>query len=703
MDQIVTHTVNSPFATEDGALICRLHGETIRIEAWGPNAVRVRARPGQGVAEPHVSALSPAEGGTPDVVIEDRVARLRNGAITAEIVIVDRYGADLKTEAVIGFRDSETGEELLAETRGHFAGPRTRNFKSIASSSWKMEATFKAYEGEHLHGLGQPQHGKADLKGVSTTLLQQNAHAVIPFVVSSRGYGFLWNNPAVGRCEFASNITRWSAEATNGLDYWIVAGDTPRDIVRAYHGVTGHSPDLPDWALGFWQCKLRYRTQDELLDVAREYRRRGLPLSCIVIDFFHWTRQGEWKFDPDDWPDPAALVTELRDMEIETMVSVWPTVSASSENYRAMTEQGLLLTTERGVPVVIPFPDKDPFGPGFFTYYDAFNQDARDFHWDVVQRNYVAHGFEHFWLDACEPEMRPAHPENVRTMLGNGAEMICAYPLLHEQRYRQGLDAAGRDGVLLCRSAWAGSQKHGVILWSGDVWSDWDWFRAQIPAGLHAGMSGLGWWTTDIGGFYDGHGGSDAFRELLVRWFEFGVFSPICRLHGFRVPEGVPAPGPGEKVTYGQDTFNIFTRSGGPNEVWSYGPEVEAVLTELLQVREALRPYLKDCFARYAQTGDPIMAPLFYHFDAAGDRHGDAGTYMLGPDLLVAPVLSPDQETMRVALPEGTRWRHAWTGAQFEGGAEADVACPWGKCPVFVRESAVDAFTPVFPNIENGS
>ena len=689
--------MTGPFQQDDDAILCRFGGETLRVEPWGPHANRVRARPGLEVALPHVDALLPTTTSSPLIDVGDEAASLTNGCIRTELKIAHRYGADVKREVVVRHVRADTGAELLAETRTHFAGPKTRNFKALASASWRLEVQFRAYEDEHLHGLGQPQHGRIDLKGVSTTLLQQNAHAVIPFVVSSRGYGFLWNNPATGRAEFATNVTRWTAEATGGLDYWIVAGDTPAEIVRAYVSATGKSPQIPDWALGFWQCKLRYRTQDELLEVARAYKRRGLPLACIVIDFFHWTRQGEWKFDPDDWPDPAGLVSELRAMGIETMVSVWPTVSASSENYAAMLEAGHLLTTERGVPVVIPFPDKDPFGPGFFTYYDAFNEAARDRHWEIVKRNYVDLGFDHFWLDACEPEMRPAHPEHVRTALGNGAEMLCAYPLLHEGRYREGLSAEGRDGVLLCRSAWAGSQRHGVILWSGDVWSDWDWFRAQIPAGLHAGLSGMGWWASDIGGFYDGHGESPAFRELLVRWFEFGVFSPICRLHGFRVPEGVPPPGPGEPVSYGQDTFKIFTDTGGPNEVWSYGAEVEAVLTGLLGVREALRPYLQGAFAHYAETGDPVMAPLFYHFPDQPELHGEGRAYMLGRALLVAPVLEPGADRLAVTLPRGPRWHHVWSGDVFEGVTRAEVACPFGECPVFAREDYLEDVTSAFP------
>lgn len=685
------------FSEVDGGLELCFMGETLRIAPWGKDALRVRARPGIGLVAPHVDALLPVQGQDGVILIGDRGASIMNGRVRAEVTLKERYGADIKREAVIRFLRADTGEELLSETRSHFAGPRTRSFKALASGSWRLEQQFRAYEDESLWGLGQPQHGAMDLKGVSTTLLQQNAHAVIPFVVSSRGYGFLWNNPAVGRAEFARNVTRWTAEATGGLDYWITAGDSPAEIVRSYVDATGHSPDVPDWVTGFWQCKLRYRNQDELMSVAREYKRRGLPLSCIVIDFFAWTRQGEWKFDPRDWPDPEGMVAELDEMGIEVVVSIWPTVSASSENYKAMTEQGLLLTTERGVPVVIPFPDKDPFGAGFFTYYDAFNSKARDFHWDIVRQNYVERGIRHFWLDACEPEMRPAHPENVRTALGNGAEMLCAYPLLHEETYRKGLTEAGLpDGALLCRSAWAGSQKHGVILWSGDIWSDWDWFRAQIPAGLHAGMAGMGWWTTDIGGFYDGHGGSEAFRELLVRWFEFGVFSPICRLHGFRVPDDVPPPAQGEPVTYGQDTFNIFTNTGGSNEVWSFGEKVEGVLVKLLALRERLRPYLAEVFATYARTGDPVMAPLFYHFPKQRDLHDRGDAYMLGPDLLVAPILEAGAEAREVALPDGETWIEAWTGAEHQGGSAPVVSAPWGRIPVFIRKARAEALRPVF-------
>lgn len=675
------------FAEHDGALLCRFNGETLRIEPMGTDGLRVRARPARDLIEPPWSVLPHDQGAAGQIEHGHRQARIRHGRIAAVVRLVDRYGADAKQELVIRFERADTGQELLSETRSHFAGPGTRSFKALASQSFRLEATFQAYDDERLYGLGQPQHGRLNLKGVSTTLLQQNTHVVIPFVVSSRGYGFMWHNPASGRAEFAANVTRWSADATAQLDYWITAGDNPAQLVRAYTDLTGHAPMLPAWASGFWQCRLRYRTQADLLDVAREYHRRGLPLSCIVIDFFHWTRQGEWRFDPAEWPDPRAMVEELHALGVRVMVSIWPTVSASSVHYARMRERGYLLRTERGQPVVIPFPDKDPYGTGFFTYYDATLPQARDYVWDIVRENYVAHGITDFWLDACEPEMRPNHPEHTRLAMGNGAEVINAYPLLHEQGFREGMTRAGvsDESVLLCRSAWLGSQRHGVILWSGDVWSRWEDFRAQIAAGLHAGLSGIGWWTTDVGGFYDGIGKSEAFRELLVRWFQFGVFSPVLRLHGFRVPDELPLPDDGVP-TYGVDTQAIFIRGGGANEVWSFGERLYEVFTALLQLRERLRPYVMRLMAAYSETGDPPMRPLFYDFPQDPQAWLAQDQYLFGPDLVVAPVVQAGATERDVYLPAGVRWIEAWTGTPHEGGQTLRVAAPLETIPVFVRE-----------------
>ena len=659
-------------------------GETIVVEGCGPDGLRVRARPQPGVVDPPWSVIGDLPSAA-RVEIADTRARIVNGRITAELWLQHRYGADVGQEVMIRFLRTATEEPLLSEVRGHFAGPGPRSFRPLSSESYRLEATFAA-QAERLTGLGQHHHGVLDLKGTSTRLLQQNTHVVIPFVISSKGYGFLWHNPAVGRADFAVNGTRWMAEATRQLDYWICAGDDARDILRQYVDLTGHAPEAPAWITGFWQSKLRYRTQDELVETAREHHRRGHPLSCIVIDFFHWTKHGEWRFDPADWPDPSRMVRDLAEIGVRPIVSIWPTVSPHAETFAEMRDKGYLIRTDRGVPVVTPFPDKTPRGVHYLSYYDPTVEAARDYLWGLARANYLEHGIDNFWLDSCEPEIRPNHPENLRLAIGNGAEVLNAYPLYHQAGFRQGLTEAGhRQGALLCRSAWAGSQKHGVILWSGDVWSTWTWLRAEVRAGLSAGLSGMAWWSSDIGGFYDGVGKDPAFRELLVRWFQFAVFSPICRLHGFRVPDNLPVPADGQP-TYGRNTFEIFTDTGGANQIWSYGEDLYALFADLLTVRETLRPYLDDLYAAHAQTGDPIMRPLFYDFPDDTTAGAVDDSYMLGPDLLVAPVLEAGAQSRRVWLPEGV-W-HPAGGEPIPGARWVDIAVSLDTVPVFARAAA---------------
>lgn len=251
---------------------------------------------------------------------------------------------------------------------------------------------------EKLYGMGQYQQPYVDLKGSDIELAQRNSQASVPFLVSSLGYGFLWNNPAIGRAVFSKNVTSFEAYSTTSLDYWIVAGDTPADILEAYARATGTAPMMPEYGLGFWQCKLRYQTQDELLEVAREYKRRNLPIDVIVIDFFHWPVQGSWEFDENFWPDPDAMVKELKSLDITPMISIWPTVDKTSPLYPRMLEQNYLIHQDRGVPLSMTFM-RDTI------HADFTNPSARAFVWETCKKNYFDKGIQLFWLDEAEPEM----------------------------------------------------------------------------------------------------------------------------------------------------------------------------------------------------------------------------------------------------------------------------------------------------------
>jgi alpha-D-xyloside xylohydrolase len=655
---------------DKSSLIWEQHHETLQIEPWGLDSLRVRATAGAGVLDDLPGALLDPLPTEAQIQVGDDVATIRNGAITAEIHLEEeRIGAG--AQATIRFVNSSTGAELLAESPSHFPRPAARQFKPVGGDLFHTEVRFKAFDDERFYGLGQHQHGLLDQKGAVIDLFQYNTEVCIPFLLSSRGYGFLWHNPAVGRVELGANLTRWIAEATPQLDYWITAGDTPAAILERYADATGHAPLLPEWAAGFWQCKLRYRTQEELLSVAREHVGRGLPMSVIVSDFFNWSKQGDWRFDPECWPDPSAMVQELEKMGIKLMVSIWPTVSAASENFGEMHSRGLLVRAERGVPATMLFRETGVDGPVYVHYYDSTNPEARQYVWDKVREGYYRHGIKVWWLDACEPEARPRNPDNLRYHLGNGLAVNNLYPFFQERAFYEGMRAEGEEEIItLCRSAWAGSQRYAAAVWSGDIMSTFEALRDQVPAGLNIGLSGIPWWTTDIGGFFGGDITTPYFRELIVRWFQYGVFCPLFRLHGFRRPD------------------TQFWDSGGPNEVWSFGDEAYAIIKELLFLRERLRPYIMGQMRLANERGIPPMRPLFFDFPEDEESWSVDDQFMFGPDLLVAPVLYEGARSREVYLPAEITWTDAWTDESIEGGQWVAADAPLDRIPLYLRGEA---------------
>ncbi len=671
----------SMFREHDGGLEWRAGHETLRVEPWGPDAVRVRAVLGD-IRDDIPGALlerPPADGARITVPDLTGLRVFRNGLgsptdpLPPASLVNGRLTAELTPEGRLRFLRSRDGRELLAERRAHFWWPGSRVHTPVGHGYQRLEQHFAAYEGERLHGLGQHQEGRLDRKNTVVDLVQRNTEVSIPFVLSSRGYGFLWNSPAVGRVELAENGTRWVADGARQIDYWITAGERPADLLRAYADATGHAPEFPEWATGFWQCKLRYRSQEELLGVAREHRRRGLPMSVIVADFFHWTRLGDLKFDPEEWPDPAAMVRELDALGIRLMVSVWPSVSQSSENYQEMERRGLLVANEYGTAAHATWIDKGSDDRISVAFVDPTNPEARDFFWSTARRNYQELGINLWWLDACEPEMKPAHPANLRYYAGHGQEVANLYPREMARIFHEGMAASGRtDGMSFSRSAWAGSQRYGTAVWSGDIGTDFAALRAQIAAGLSIGLSGIPWWTTDIGGFHGGDPDDPAYREVVIRWFQFGTFCPIFRLHGFRLP-WLPLGG---------------RMTGGPNEVWSYGAEAYRIMAQHLRLRERIRPYLAEQMRTASRAGLPPMRPLFLEFPDDERAWDVADQFLLGPDLLVAPVTEAGATAREVYLPAGARWTCAWTGAVHEGGGAVRSAAPLERIPLFLRDGA---------------
>ena len=299
--------------------------------------------------------------------------------------------------------------------------PRLHTGAIAARRTYGCEVTFNAFPGERIYGLGQHQHGLFDQKGTVIDLIQRNTEVCVPFALSNRGYGFLWNMPGVGRVELAANRTRWVADAARQLDYWVTTGLTPAEIVSRYSTsdrLAPHAACLGVVASGSANSATGPRTSSSRWPVSTSAG--ACPLSVIVVDYFHWTRQGEWKFDTAEWPDPQAMVDELRGMGVELMVSIWPTVNPASENYCRDGPARALVGNVRGLPLHLPSGTKADDGQTFVRFYDPTNPEARRYIWQKVTEGYRRYGIRAFWLDACEPEMRPEDPESNFVLPGLG-------------------------------------------------------------------------------------------------------------------------------------------------------------------------------------------------------------------------------------------------------------------------------------------
>lgn len=669
----------TPFEALENAVLWRGDGETIRIEAWGKNSLRTRSIL---MSDPIDTdyALLPQEARDAKISVEETQASITNGGITAllEANTYFNYALGYTVNSVrITYVDA-SGKVLLKELGiGGSLQLKPRKYEFRTGDSYRMTASFEPNPGEKLFGMGQYQQEVFDLKGSTVELAHRNSQASVPFVLSSEGYGFFWHNPAVGTATFANNRTEWLAQSSQQIDYWITAGDSPAQIVSQYMDAVGHAPTMPDYGLGYWQCKLRYYNQEQLLEVAREHKRRGLPMDVIVADYFHWPKMGDYRFDEEFWPDPKAMVDELKELGIELMVSIWPQVALDSENYVDFKSKNLLVRSERGMDLHMGF-----LGPSAFI--DPTNPRTRSEIWEMCKQNYHDLGINLFWLDEAEPEYGNYDFENYRYHLGNNAEIGNIYPQAYARTFYEGQVAAGqKDVVNLLRCAWAGSARYGALAWSGDISSTFEDLRNQITAGLHMGIAGIPWFTTDIGGFHNGDVNDPEFHELLVRWFQFGAFCPVMRMHGDREPYEFVTAADGEERC----------RSGAANEVWSYGEVTGSILEKYLWVRESMRPYMREVMDQTRDEGTPVMRPMFYGFPQDSETWDLNDQYLLGDSLLVAPVTSLGERSRSVYLPQGTTWRDLNSGDVHEGGQRITVPAPLDTIPVFARGGDLESLT----------
>jgi len=545
--------------------------------------------------------------------------------------------------------------------------------KSLAAATVEGTATntvataFNSPANEALFGLGQHQDGVINRKGTTLRMLNANTEIQIPVLVSNKGYGVFWDNYST--TNFAGNVssnTRYSfsSEAGDLVDYYFFYGPSIDQVIANYRTTTGAAPLFPKWAYGLFQSKDHYQSSAELTAVKNGYRNANIPVDVIVQDWQYWSPAvwGSHLMDASRFPDPAGIVNQLHTANIHTMISIWPlyqtrsngtaTVAGELDNYNALNAINALYPTTTA--------------NGTYHFYDTFNAAARTL---VYQQSYDRligkYGWDAIWADNTEPQ---SYPEGVNvhaatTALGKGAFFINAYPLQHNKAVYEGWRKVGPNNkrvYILTRSAFAGLQRYAAACWSGDINANQSVYTAQIPGGLGFAISGMPYWTTDIGGYF----GTPS-EELFTRWFQFGAFNPMFRIHG-------QAP----KELYGSQ--------------WSAGGKANMLAVDNLRYR--LMPYIYSLAWKITSAGYTMMRPLVFDFQNDTMVYGIKDQFMFGPALLVSPVTAMGATSRSVYLPAGT-WYDFWTGsttaAATTAGAAMTVTAPLSQIPLHVRGGSI--------------
>ena len=449
------------------------------------------------------------------------------------------------------------------------------------------------------------------------------------------------------------DITTFRSPNAQKLDYVVFAGSAD-EVIASYRNLSGHAPMFPKWAYGFWQCRERYTSSNHLVETVKEFRERKLPMDVIVQDWQYWGSKG-WgvpQFDEANYPNPSSFIKEIHDLDAHFCVSIWSNPDKNS------TLGQEYVANERFIPGT--------------KWLDYFNPETRKEYWATLKENMFDHGVDAWWMDAVEPENDALTGEQTHIGLGNFYRLI--YPLMVGKAVYEGQRATSQEKrvCILTRSAFSGQQRYGVINWSGDVGGDWDAYRRQIVAGLNFTITGLPYWTTDIGGFFrpgPSQYTDKNYHELLTRWFQWGAFSPIFRIHGYQ----------------------------SETEPWKYGAEVEENMRKMLNLRYRLLPYIYSEAWQVTNSGSTMMRPLVMDFRNDDKAVDQAYQYMFGRAFLIAPITESGVTNQEVYLPESSLWYNFWTGERFDGGKTVQTHAPLDILPLYVKAGSI---IPIGPAIQ---
>ncbi len=628
-------------------------GETVRVSVCGASVLHVVAGPGSARAtspnEPwFVERCKPANfefaQGEKGATLSTWALRVSFNLNDGRLTFEDAAGKILQTES-----DREPRRYDATEVSGE-------KFYHVTERLF-----VDAHQG--LYGLGQHQNGVFNYRGTVVELAQANADIALPLLISSNGSAILWNTAS--RSWFDDRFPpelKLTAEAADAIDYYFLYGPEMDSIVHQYRDLTGHAPLFGKWVYGFFQSKDRYRSAQELLDVAAKYRAAHVPLDTVVQDWFWWKLQGDPEYTAQylkPHPDVPGALRDLHGEHVHAIISVWAMMNEKSATFQELSRRGLII-------------------PGTYDY-DASNPVARDVYWKMLIAPLLAQGWDGFWLDSSEPEILNGRSDAVlfdkNIFLGSGARYTNVFPLLHTGGVYEHWRASGNEKrvFVLTRSAFLGQQRYATTVWSGDIFSTFPVLARQVPAGLNFALSGIPYWTTDIGGYGwpDFRDTRDpTYQELYARWYEYGAFCPIFRTHGHR--------------------------SNDTNEVFSYGP-VTPILIRYDKLRYRLLPYIYSLAWRVTNEDYTIQRPLIMDWREDPRVASIGDQFMFGPAILVNPVTEEGATSRSLYLPGASAWYDFWSEEKLDGGRRITAEAPLDRIPLYVRAGSI---LPLGPEIE---
>lgn len=600
----------------------------------------------------------------------------------------------------IEFSDAGAGLLLKEREKGASFTP----FNDAGENTWSVHQSFVLDKDEAIYGLGQQQGGKMVQRNLSLHMVQGNTDDYIPFFQSVKGYGVFWDNYSPTNFTDNATGTSFRSEVGEGIDYYFMYGGHADGVIARMRDLTGQAPMFPLWTYGYWQSKERYKSQDELVGVVKKYRDLGVPLDGIIQDWQYWGNNYLWnamEFLNPEFYNPQKMVDDVHNLKAHLIISIWNSFGPQTKPYRELDKIGALMnfTTwpESGSEKWPPNRDY----PSGVRVYDPYNPAARDIFWKYLNAGLLLLGLDGWWMDSSEPDHLGAKPGDLdqKTWLGSFRKVRNAFPLMTVggvyQHQRAVPAAAGKRVFILTRSAFAGQQRYGANTWSGDVTASWNTLRNQVSAGLNFSLCGIPYWNSDIGGFFLNRFpkklNDPEYRELYVRWLEFGAFCPMMRSHG----------------------------ADAPREIYQFGKKGDKVydaIDKYINLRYRLLPYIYSTSWEVTAGQSSMMRALMMDFAKDKNAWDINDEYLFGRSLLVSPVTRPmyikkvasgrdssnvedfsGVKSKEVYLPQGANWYDFWTGQQFTGGSKINKETPLDIIPLFVKAGSI---LPIGPQVQ---